>query len=83
VKDHKQVYKDHFDYCPDDIVLCEVCGAVAVDIHHIRFKSQGGTDKINNLIALCRHCHDVAHGKAAGEDLLTDTLFSIVDSRSK
>jgi len=44
-----------------DIFLCEMCGEVAVDIHHIDYKSQGGTDSPSNLIALCRNCHDKAH----------------------
>jgi 5-methylcytosine-specific restriction endonuclease McrA len=72
-----------FNLSPEDIVLCEVCGAVAVDIHHVRFKSQGGEDKIKNLIALDRHCHDIAHGKVKGKELLKDFLYSIIDRRPK
>jgi 5-methylcytosine-specific restriction endonuclease McrA len=30
----------------------------AVDLHHIVFKSRGGTDDVENLIPLCRICHD-------------------------
>ncbi len=45
-----------------EIILCEVCGQVAVDIHHIIFKGQGGSDEYENLIALCRVCHEKAHG---------------------
>jgi len=78
---HKKVYAKAMDIGPEDIVLCEVCGAVAVDIHHVRFKSQGGTDKINNLIALDRNCHDIAHGKVKGKELLKDDLFRIIDRR--
>ena len=47
--------------------LCEDCGSMAVDTHHITFKSQGGGDDNGNLIALCRPCHQEAHGKNSKE----------------
>ena len=52
----------HYKYGEQDIILCEKCGGVAVDIHHIKLKSQGGTDDVENLIALCRPCHNIEHG---------------------
>lgn len=51
---------EHFNYALDDFIGCEVCGARAVDIHHIYRRGMGGTkksDQIENLIALCRSCH--------------------------
>ena len=48
----------------DDFISCEVCGAKAVDIHHIEPKGMGGSknkDFIANLIALCRSCHTRCH----------------------
>lgn len=42
---------------------CEVCESLAVDIHHIKLKSQGGGDEHSNLIALCRSCHEWGHSK--------------------
>jgi len=35
---YKKVYQEFFGYCDDDVVLCEICGAAAVDIHHIFYK---------------------------------------------
>lgn len=32
-------------------------------MHHIIFRSQGGTHDLENLISLCRFCHDTAHRK--------------------
>ena len=51
---------DYFGYGEQDIILCEVCGKKAVDIHHIHGRGKG-RDVENNLIALCRICHDKAH----------------------
>ncbi len=43
---------------------CELCKKWGTDPpHHIIFKSQGGDDVPENLINLCRECHDDAHGK--------------------
>ncbi len=41
-------------------LLCEVCQQKAVDIHHILGKGKYPelTNDVNNLIALCRKCHD-------------------------
>ena len=51
--------------------LCENCGRLACDAHHITYKQLGGRHgamkaKINdprNLAALCRDCHDLLHFK--------------------
>jgi len=59
--EYKKIYLNHFDYCEQDYIPCENCGNRAADIHHLKFKSQGGRDEINNLMALCRECHSKAH----------------------
>ena len=58
-----------------DVILCENCGAVAVDIHHIIHKSQGGLDDYGNLIALCRDCHDKAHNKSGCKEFQQKLLM--------
>lgn len=69
---HIKVFREHFGVGDQDIVLCEMCSKVAVDIHHIYPRSMGKTfihnrlpvdiNDISNLIALCRGCHEDAHG---------------------
>jgi len=58
---HTKNYIEHHNIGEQDIVLCEECGAVAVDIHHKIKRSQGGSDEVDNLIALCRKCHSKHH----------------------
>ena len=65
---------DYHGYCEQDWIPCQVCGGTAVDIHHILFKSKGGTDDVRNLIALCRKCHEEAHGGI----LTREELFEII-----
>jgi hypothetical protein len=57
---HTKIYFDYFNYGLDDFIPCEVCGARAVDIHHILCRGMGGSklkDSIENLMAVCRSCH--------------------------
>ena len=61
MKKHIKNYLKFHGKGEQDIILCEKCGQVAVDIHHKKYKSQGGTDDIDNLIALCRKCHSDIH----------------------
>lgn len=49
---------DHFQ--------CVLCGAqnVELDVHHIVYLSNFGTHRQENLISLCRCCHEEEHGHA-------------------
>lgn len=53
--------KNYKQVAERDNSLCRVCGKPSSDIHHIVYRSHGGTNDIRNLIALCRGCHDNAH----------------------
>ena len=37
---------------------CEYCGKRGEDIHYIKYRSNGGDNNKNNLILLCRRCHN-------------------------
>ena len=52
---------DHFGYGEQDWMPCEWCAGKCVDVHHIKPKSLGGKDEIDNLVGLCRDCHNEAH----------------------
>jgi 5-methylcytosine-specific restriction endonuclease McrA len=57
---HTQIYLQGMGYKKTDFVPCEVCGAQAVDVHHIEARGMGGNKKadvIDNLMGLCRKCH--------------------------
>ena len=69
---YKEKYRKYFDYGIDDYVPCEICSKPAVDVHHITYRSHGGTDDITNLMALCRRCHNKAH-----ENKVHKTVFEV------
>jgi len=58
---HKKVYINYFHDGEQEFIICEGCFRGAVDIHHLVSRSLGGSDKIENLCAVCRECHDKAH----------------------
>jgi len=46
-----------------DNYTCQICGAqnTQLQVHHIRFKSHGGSDSMENLTTLCKDCHEKIH----------------------
>lgn len=46
-----------------DNYTCQCCGKkhVRLEVHHITYRSKGGTDDERNLITLCKKCHDAVH----------------------
>ena len=46
-----------------DSYTCQCCGKknCRLEVHHIKFRSNGGTDDEDNLITLCKGCHDGVH----------------------
>jgi 5-methylcytosine-specific restriction endonuclease McrA len=61
MKKHTKIYLQYFGLTIADFVSCEVCQSKAVDIHHIEARGMGGSkskDEIENLMALCRNCHE-------------------------
>lgn len=57
---HKKIYCEYFGFEKGEFIPCEVCGAEAVDLHHIQRRGMGGSDyadHILNIMAVCRPCH--------------------------
>lgn len=46
-----------------DNYTCQCCGKknCRLEVHHIKFKSNGGTDDEENLLTLCEDCHKGVH----------------------
>jgi 5-methylcytosine-specific restriction endonuclease McrA len=68
MQEHVLNYFKAFGYDQSSFIPCEWCNSASVEIHHIEPRSKFGSkrkdeqDAPDNLIALCRMCHDKAHG---------------------
>lgn len=84
---HVKNYFKAFGYDKSDTILCEACGGVSVDIHHVEPRSKFGKkrkdeqDDPGNLVALCRACHDDAHGPNSRE--VKEVLKRIIERRQR
>ena len=92
-------YQEGFDYgyssrreavLHRDNYTCQCCGKkhVRLEVHHIVFRSMGGTDDERNLITLCEKCHKAIHDglliltkKPKKSNLEHATQMSIIRSR--
>ena len=76
MQEHTKIYYDYYGYNEGDFIPCEVDGRIAVDIHHIEYRSKFGSknkaaqNSIRNLIALCRDCHNKAHKNILNKEYL-------------
>lgn len=58
-----------------------------LEVHHIKFRSQGGADNPNNLITLCEKCHKKVHkGKLVlnvkkHKELKSATIMNVIRKR--
>jgi 5-methylcytosine-specific restriction endonuclease McrA len=54
---------------------CVACGARRpLDPAHVMKRSRGGSDDLDNLLTLCRACHDLADNAAASQRLWLEAL---------
>ena len=67
---HVKVYLKHFGYGEQSYIPCEACTSRCVDVHHLIFRSHGGGDSIDNLMGLCRDCHEKAHNDRSFNEYL-------------
>ena len=73
---------------------CAFCGVtddqhrndygMGLDVHHIIPRSAGGTDKPNNLLAVCRGCHKtLEHSQGAALKQITETTVARSEQQEK
>jgi 5-methylcytosine-specific restriction endonuclease McrA len=66
MQNHVKNYLQYFKIGETDTWYCEACAKElpinnGLNIHHIIFRSHGGTDEIKNCMSLCVKCHERAH----------------------
>ena len=86
MKKHTKIYLEFFEYDESDFIPCELCGSKAVDIHHINARGMGGSknaDTIENLMAVCRKCHEIFGDKKEHKDYLFKIHNKIINGKVK
>ena len=72
---------DFFGITGFEPIACESCGKVnlpsVLDVHHCVFKSQGGGNNIENLLGLCRDCHEAAHSSSTFNQRLIEQVADL------
>lgn len=67
--------------------VCESCGEDApfsrkgvpfLEVHHVRPLAEGGTDSVENAVAVCPNCHREMH-LSDGAQAVTDELYHEID----
>lgn len=88
MQNHVKNYFEAYGYGEQDIILCERCKAVAVDIHHIVYRSEAPNHELLdhpvNLIAVCRSCHEYYHSdKSNRQELADNRQLAIIFDKTK
>ena len=61
--------------------VCSNCGSrTDLDVHHIKPLSLGGSNKLSNLIVLCRYCHETVHKQEFHADDGDDNNYENTDN---
>jgi hypothetical protein len=61
MKSYTKVYMKYFGFDESDFIPCEICNSKGTDIHHLvpRSIAKAKMNLIDNLMCLCRSCHDM------------------------
>ena len=84
---YKDIYYKEMGLDKEWAIPCEVCNAPATEIHHITPRGMGGSkkrDNIENLMAVCRACHNEADfGTELPREKLQKIHLSYIEYRSR
>jgi len=79
MKPHTKIFYDYHKLAASDFIHCAICGAEATDIHHISGKPMGNKSKRydvpENLIPVCRSCHNDIHNEKISKYLVKLNLW--------
>lgn len=56
--------------------FCEFCGAVAMNAHHVKYPKKFDENDPNNLVAVCKRCHELSHGIRSMEKIVDAKLMT-------
>jgi len=80
MRSYTKKYLDELKLDETSFCGCEVCGCRATEIHHItaRSKYKEGLNKIENIMAICRSCHQNLGDKKSKMIFLLETHWQFL-----
>ena len=81
---HAKVFLESRGISGKDPHYCEYCGKGVMEardlgVHHIRYRSMGGTDEETNLLGVCSDCHDYIHANNISEDAIVPHVKDLLN----
>ena len=75
--------EDKLEIIKLDNFRCRFCGTeYGLHVHHIKYRSEGGSNDPSNLITLCHHHHDTIHSNKKRYQSLCQTMIKIREEYS-
>ena len=57
----KSVMREYILWMADNEPLCQICGVVGDDLHHLYYGCRGADKDDRYLLTVCRECHKWSH----------------------
>jgi hypothetical protein len=84
MKPYIKIFYNYHKLTTSDFIHCAICEAEATDIHHISGKPIGNKSKRydvpENLIPVCRSCHNDIHNEKISEQECKEALYLWVNT---
>lgn len=79
MKPYQKNFLTYHNLIIGEFIPCAICKSRSVEIHHISGKPMGNKsnryDTIENLIPLCRDCHDKCHNELISKQQCKEALY--------
>ena len=65
------------EFCDKQAPFVTTKGRPYLDVHHVKWRSNGGSDKVENAIAVCPNCHMRFHHSEDKDEILEEVYSKI------
>ncbi len=66
---------------------CEFCTAPGHSVHHVKYPKSFSEDELDNVVVVCKKCHELSHGIRRGEvrhlGSITDCILDAMERKQR